>query len=469
MKRMLSLLIVMLFAFPAGVMAGKTQCAKYHVRLEGISNLGSNSLQEIIEMHKVGQASGYNGKWQIDRITHINTHSHVIEPPIFEFPQKVNFGDGQYMNCRAFSNGNVITNICEGGNAYLDVVNNRVGKKNLGLWAGKITGKQMQYKIDPNNWNEPMLTGEIRKPGNTKLTLDIVFPVNQQFSFGDGSPGVLELDFEAKVTPAQYEQDVQWIVPEIKGSTLTVDPPNAKGSHIKVTYTGLPTDNNEFGAKTVEARVSLGGCQTQDLKFIKVFYLRDAMNNPEGKYPNWFYYYKQTPAAKPRGQLVNIEYGSNTFGLCTDPNVPAQYTPGYAHCTIHVCDLTKLGPEFRLRYPKLILSQPYFNGWAESTYIDTFAVAIIHEYTHWLVYHNYRHGKPPAQIAAEDTDKDGLPDKVEPGYNLDPGKYLTHLLGHPTLGTIEGDEEWLAYSSMSEIKIGTLDKYDWGRPGKNWP
>jgi hypothetical protein len=40
---------------------------------------------------------------------------------------------------------------------------------------------------------------------------------------------------------------------------------------------------------------------------------------------------------------------------------------------------------------------------------------------------------------------------------------------HPELHNIKGDEEWLAYMSMSEIPMGKYNIYDWARPGNQWP
>ena len=470
MKRILSLLVIIFLALPTAVLAGTTQCAKYHVRMEGTCTpIAGYTYTEIVDMRKVGQSSGYNGKWQIDKFTQISTCPHPISPPI-ESVNRVDFGDGQWMICSAHTVGNMVTNICSGGQLYLDVLNNRVGSKKTGNWPGSITGKQMQIKFDPSNPNEPIITGEIRQPEKKKLTLSIVAPQDDKFAFNSNSPGVLEMEFTASVTPPEYENDIQWTVPEIQGSTLTVEPSSATGSHIKVTYKGLPQNNNEFGPKSVQAVVNVGGCTTQETKRIKVFYTRDAKNNPEGQVPNWLYYWKQTPAAKPRGQTVNIEYGGNTFGQCSHPKCPAQYTQGYAHCTIHVCDLkSKLGSDFHNRFPLLSISPPYHNGWATSKYIDTFATLVIHEFTHWQAYHNWRYGRTLPQINAADTDQDGVPDAAESQYLFDPEKFQTHFANHPELKDIGGDEEWLAYSSMSEIKFGTLDKYDWGKPGKNWP
>jgi hypothetical protein len=470
MKKAFFLLLVFFVMYPAAVMAGTTQCAKYHLRMEGTSSpLAGYTYTEIVEMHKVGQSSGYNGKWQIDRFTQINTYPHLIRPPVYTF-NIVQFGDGQWMYSEAHSSGNVLTVVSFGGELYLDVLNNRIGSRKYGNWSGSITGKTAKFKFDPNNGNEPVITGEIRTPEKKKLTLSIVSPANDKFAFNWDNPGVMEMEFQAKVTPTEYEQDIQWTFPEIQGSTRTMDPPSGRGPHVRVTYKGLPEDNNEFGPKTVQAVVNVGGCQTEETRKVKVFYIRDAKNNPGGQDPNWLYYWKQTPAAKPRGQFVNIEYGGNTFGSCADPNVPAQYTPNYAHCTIHICDLRgKLGVDFATKFPLLSLNSPYHLGWSTSKHIDTFAVAVIHEFTHWQAWHNWRHGKTLAEMNAADTDQDGVPNSVEPSYDFDPDVFQTHFGNDPVLKNIGGDEEWLAYMSMSEITFGTLDKYDWGRPGKNWP
>ena len=469
MKKAFLLVLVIIVMYPLLVLAGTTQCSKYHLRMEGTSvPLEGYTYTEIVEMHKVGQAAGYDGKWQVDNLTQINTYPHQINPPVFVV-NTVDFRDGQWMFCQTSSAGNVLTNVCFGGEYYLDVLNNRIGSRKHGNWPGKINGKQAKFQFDPNNRNEPVLTGEIRTPEKKKLTLSIVSPANDKFAFNWDNPGVMEMIFQAKVTPTQYEQDIQWTFPEIQGSTRTMDPPSGRGPHVKVTYKGLPEDNNEFGPKTVQAVVNVGGCQTEETRKVKLFYIRDAKNNPGGQVPNWLYYWKQTPAGKPRGQLVNIEWGGTTFGACANPNTLAQYTPNYAHATIHVCNLNKLGVNFENTFPVLSLSSPYHIGWATSKHIDTFATAIIHEYVHWLAYHDWKHGKTNDQLHAEDSDEDGVPDSAEPGFGFDEEKFQTHFANHPQLKGIKGDEEWLAYMSMSEIKIGTLDQYDWGYPGKNWP
>ena len=468
MKSFLWLLFALAVWFPSAVDAGSAQCSKYQVRLEGTSSIMPGfTYTETLEMHKVGEASGYNGQWQVDRLIQINTYAFTINPPLAT-TSRVDFGHGNWMICSAHCAGNVLTNECSGGQFYLDVSGNRIGSNRTGVWIGRIEGDTASLRFDAGNPASPAIVGEIRQPEKREMTLDII-PQDDQFVFDGNSPGVLEMEFEARVTPSEYEQQVQWIIPEIDGSTCVLDPASAQGGKIKVTYKGLPDDNGQFGLKTIQAVVSVGGCRAEDSRQVKVFYPRDARNNPDGRYPNWFYYWKQTPAAKPRGQLVNIEYGGSTYDQCADPACPAQFTPGAGHATIHVCDLSRLGPDFQNRFPVLSLQSPYHLGWEISRHIDTFAKAVIHEFVHWQCYHNFRYGKTIEQMKAADTDRDGLPDTAEPQFHFDPNAYQTHMATHAELKKIDGDEEWLAYTSMSEIPMGKYNPYDWGKPGSQWP
>ena len=465
MKKILWLLFALAVWFPAPADAGSAQCARYQVRLEGTSSIMSGSTYtEILEMHKKGEASGYDGQWQVDRFTQITAYPWQINPPLATV-NRVDFGHGNWMTCSAHCAGNVLTNVCSGGQFYLDVNSSRIGLNITGVWIGRIEGDTATIQFVAGS---PTIVGRIHQPEKRNLNLDII-PQDDRFVFDASIPGVLEMEFEARVNLSQYEDQVQWIIPEIEGSTCVLEPASAQGGKIKVTYKGLPEDNGQFGLKTIQAVVNAEGCRAEDSRQVKVFYSRDAKNNPDGRYPNWFYYWKQTPAARPRGQMVNIEYGGSTYDQCADPTCPAQFTPGAGHATIHVCDLGRLGQDFQNRYPVLSLQPPYHLGWETSRHIDTFARAVIHEFVHWQCYHNFRYGRTLEQMKAADSDRDGLPDTAEPQFHFDPSVFQTHMAAHPELKKIGGDEEWLAYTSMSEIPMGIYNRYDWGKPGSQWP
>lgn len=80
-----------------------------------------------------------------------------------------------------------------------------------------------------------------------------------------------------------------------------MEPVDSRGPYLTVTYKLLPEDNDSFGEKTITARLRSGACKAEESKKIKVFYPSTAENNPGGLDPNWFYYWGQTPAAKPGG------------------------------------------------------------------------------------------------------------------------------------------------------------------------
>lgn len=54
--------------------------------------------------------------------------------------------------------------------------------------------------------------------------------------------------------------------------------------------------------------MKVDGCTVEETKKVLIFYLRDEKNNPQGKYPNWYYYWRQTPAAMPFGQNVRLAF-----------------------------------------------------------------------------------------------------------------------------------------------------------------
>jgi hypothetical protein len=455
--------------FPSGALAKTARCAQYQLVLEGDKKpIPGYDYKEIVEMHKAETSPGYDGRWQVDRIVQI------IQCPtggaaLAYGPEVLDMGGGLWMMTKGQVIGNFIVVESWSGNFYLDVHKNKIGDRKSNTWQGSFLGRAATYRADPNNPLSPQLKGEVRTPPQTKLSVELTSPAVDRFAFDDSDEGVLEMEFTAKASPAEYEKDVEWDIPEIEGSTRTIEPASGKGSRLKIRFEGLPEQNSQFGPKTVTARLNVAGCVAEDSKTVRVFFARDAQNNPDGEFPNWFYYWKQTPAAKPRGQAINIEYGGTTVDKCRESNVPALFLPGQSHATIHVCSLKKLGPDFPIKFPILTLTPPYFKGWVTSKHIDSFAAAIIHEHEHFQVEFQYRYGKSDAVIAAEDKDQDGLPDHAERGYNMDSKKYQTFMADDPEMKKIDGDEEWLAYKAMSEIRIGQFDQYDWAKPGKQWP
>ena len=286
----------------------------------------------------------------------------------------------------------------------------------------------------------------------------------------------LALDLEARVEPARLADSIEWIVPEMPGSTRSTVPASAsltpRGARLQVIYQGLPEDYKAFGPKTVTARVQVGACSVEDSREVKLFYPRDAMNNPEGKYRNWFYYWRQTPAALPMGQNVRLEFGGTAFDLCAGEHVMAIYKPDHLYKAIHICDFTaKLDRQFALTVPRVsrgdrstLETYQLFTF----THIDTFAVIVLHEFAHFNHHHTWWSGKSDEQRAREDVDGDGVPDRLEHEMGFVVPKFQTFWGDHEDFRNINGDEEFLAYETAYDYPVGKFDEYDWGKPGKNW-
>lgn len=290
----------------------------------------------------------------------------------------------------------------------------------------------------------------------------------------------LVLELEAVTIPADYSDRIEWTIPELTGATRTVNPDpgstSLKGPRFTVTYEGLPADYREFGKHTISASVTLDSCVAKASRDVHFFYPRDARNNPGREYPNWFYYWRQTPSARPFGQTVNIRFGATEYDLCDGEHQMAAYKPAYLFKAIHICDLNeKLSQDhrkdFRIILPRVsrenrstLLEKQYVTY----THIDTFAVLVMHEFTHYNNYHTWWEHKPVELWSQEDRDGDGIPDHLEPDMGFDPDKYQTYWSHDEEFQNINGDEEFLAYESTYSYEVGTYDAHDWGKPGKNW-
>ena len=315
------------------------------------------------------------------------------------------------------------------------------------------------------------------------VELIIVSPEDKgKYVFSNESPlpgysNRLVLELEARTVPESYADSVEWTVPEVEGSKRTIVPASAsstpKGRKLTIVYKGLPEDNNEFGRKTVRAVLKVGSCTLEKKREVQFFYPRDEKNNPEGKYPNWYYYWKQTPAARPFGQNVRIAYHCEGIPIdkctCLQKGVIGQYNPYYSdYKTINVCNLktnTWDADTFWVQLPAVKRSKPSTlseKKFFPYTYIDTFAVAVMHEFTHFNNFHTFW---PDGWKESEDIDKDDIPDRLEPAMGFNPAIKQTYWQG-TDLG---GDEEFLTLEATYDYQAGTFDRYDWAKPGKNWP
>jgi len=164
------------------------------------------------------------------------------------------------------------------------------------------------------------------------------------------------------------------------------------------TFTKLPPDNDDFGAKAVTVHTLRGGTVvcSQD-RNCQIFFPKMATNHPGGvaNSPNWFHYWLQTvtPLGTP---APTFDYGTSSF-----------FTPGTTTITLSDGDAGSYSAPYGTHNPLC--------G------IDNFAWTVIHESQHykdWLDFWNNNYedwlnnhrGKPGPN---DDKDGDMLPNKTE--------------------------------------------------------
>ncbi|MCP4107180.1 MAG: transglutaminase domain-containing protein [Desulfobacteraceae bacterium] len=233
-----------------------------------------------------------------------------------------------------------------------------------------------------------------------------------QFVFNNASPGILEINFKARVTPNSSDilnaaaNRVKFSVRPIDNYIMTWDSANPdgrasiSGSNLiaKVTFTGLPDNNRYFGTKRATIKFCSEMitflCSDIEETNIEIFFSRDDSNNPGGSDPNWYHYWSQALGVEgdhsydaTRATSATIVLSATNWTIEIGSN--ANWTTG---------------------------NQP-----TGQTFINGFWATNLHEFWHRdHRVHNFSvHGSrnPPA---AEDIDGDGICDREPtdpPGHN----------------------------------------------------
>jgi len=283
------------------------------------------------------------------------------------------------------------------------------------------------------------------------VTIKIVDPgPDAVFLFGgpSGMPtaGHLLIPVRAEVTPPQLASEVAWDMDDIKGSTRKVDPD--PGAVATVTFDTLPQRGDQFGRKTITAKVR----GQRDQVTIRVFYFRDATDNPDGTVPNWFYYWKQTSAGQGHGDAI-VYGGGKDF--CKDTlGMFRGYHDASQAGVIYVCDLGAKS----FRGYNLVLKTCQEG-------IDLFATTVVHEWKHKTDFERWwgPNGVHPGKFLDDAFDGDGdlIPDDVEPTLTPPADPHITCSLW-PGLQ----DSHYYPYAEEAKWPPGTADEEDWGCPGR---
>lgn len=122
--------------------------------------------------------------------------------------------------------------------------------------------------------------------------------------------------------------ELEWEIDRMSEPTsLEAEPSSRAGDHITFTYVHMPRRNADFGRKTLTAKTK-GACACQRKETIRAFYPDLDSNHPDDASPNWYYYWKQTPAVPPLARAW-LTYQDSI----DDPYQPGHPIARYDHAT----------------------------------------------------------------------------------------------------------------------------------------
>jgi len=276
---------------------------------------------------------------------------------------------------------------------------------------------------------------------HVKLDINITVPsADAKYTYSDASPGLLTIACQAATDPAApaYEDKIQWSMTEIIGSDIKAD--DHKGYQTSFEYQRLPALNDQFGEKLIIAAIPEYG--VADTVKVKIFYPKNATNNPgNNNEPNWYYYWKQTIAGKDPSIYGGGDCSDTTNGYF----VHWQYES--AETYFHICDNAANFSCFK---------DECFYG------IDNFGKTSLHEYFHYQSWWLFYGGPSPKYTSADDPDRDYIPTEVEIAHHSDPNSANTF---YPNIN------DWELYAirySLDTWVIGSADLVDWANPGHQY-
>lgn len=475
------------------VQAASGTCPAQSVVLRGeIPGAGGTHYIETVTLSRDAASTSMSGRWNMTRFTQDIIYPWVLRPPMNQAPIKTDMGfEGRWMNCGFTTQGTVLSTECTGGNYYLDVWDGKIGLRANGNTIGTVQGRdfQMRFGLEGQQQYNPILTGRAQDgpPNEVDLSVSVQSGDEGRHVFSTDTPAQLVLELQATTDPAELAEQVIWDIPEIPGSTRTLDPPTGMGAQMRVTYSGMPASNSAFGEKTVSASLDQSACPIRDSGTFKVYFPRDARNHPEPSpdWPNWLYYWKQTACGRPFNRDIGVVFAENAPNDCK-PGVAGFYAydePRVLDEAVYLCNLPQtLGEDMKVDIAGLayVPTAPtvqerfvYTGNDRRFTGIDTFGYTLVHEYLHYRNYarfwkplggHYYTQLQP-----LYDKDQDGIPDSMEPSMGFDPTKTLTYAPRQDVAAFVTYDEHWLVLPPADQaFKGGSCNAQDWAKPGKQW-
>jgi len=369
--------------------------------------------------------------------------------------------------------------------------------RGIGIESWLISVKRDKSKITETEGTITVAAMSGDKPGKEGReppSVKIVKPVKEmQFSFDNGDPGVLEIEAKADITGDCDEEPV-WKVDGIDGSKKTLQPATPSSS-VTIRFEGLPQRNDAFGKK----RITASACGQSDSVTAQVFFPPEVSNHPgkgSGETPNWFYYWLQTKAGKGFHPMFKEE----------DPCAGKEAVAAYWF------NLDKI-VVYRQAFNSVCMNRDRRDGPAAKG-IDCIGESLIHESIHqeelkywWnnippsnaalggYLMHNmafyfneakpatcylgnweFIHERVGTKLFDVDSDGDLVPDYIEKAIaGCDPNNAFScpgvpkHVMAKAKSINHKIDVDMNTYRiSWKKWKIGSADKEDWSKCGKQW-
>ncbi|HEX6408800.1 MAG TPA: hypothetical protein VFZ90_16555 [Gemmatimonadales bacterium] len=290
--------------------------------------------------------------------------------------------------------------------------------------------------------------------------------------FNSATPARVEKKAKAEARPEPWGPDLRWTLPQVEDSRSQPTGDELSGAELPFSYEGLPRKNSDLGSKNIEAAFGTSrtrgvACTDPEPRPVRFFFSREADNNPlTPRAPNWFQYWKQTPAALGHESAIRYQpkVEACTSATVDEKGVTRQgrdfgYYPWNTFAEyIYVCDLKPAGFKTQLLF-----------GGGSADGIDVFGVTVIHEWRHKTDFETWwKRG----YSTRDDPDKDLIPNAEEP--KVKPPPFLTGIKNAPaafdttkfdTFGYGYGDEHYLAYAEELNWDMGSADREDWSCPG----
>ena len=346
-------------------------------------------------------------------------------------------------------------------------------------------------------WNLNLETGACQR------TVRIISPEeDKEFVFGSqyNEPKNLLVPTMAEATPKSYEAGIfPWEMDDIEGSTKElksfgpgcggiIDDTPVKGPCVRFRFENLPKDNSQFGRKTITADIAAP-------VHVRVFYKKLEKTNPEGKDPNWFYYWKQGAVPRLDEFTYVQEPPSPGWGASFRPPNELSVYPLAALCSGAIkIELFERLPGFTNPYEGMGYKRGDWRGYSpidnrgkmdalkefkhirlfrtidieELRGVDVCHALVLHELKHKWVYESFHAYTGTGGL--KDTDGDWLPDHWEiwtqSQYQFKPTDPDTHFLRFQYYEGYDwvGDMEVLSFEAMKDHRAD--HSKDWATPGK---